>query len=135
MTSQARPATICCWLYCSRSCRLLAGMHPTSLCWGWEWSVFDPSSVCLFQTSIGFLVRAWCLSPAAFAVNSRHRTAAFISIHWYAVSIVATRPPKLQVRSRRALWRFRRCSQNKRKRIVFTSDTTAVAFVRTSKRQ
>ena len=47
----------------------------------------------------------------------------------YASSIVATRTPKLQVRSRRALWRFRRRSQNKRKIILSTSDTTAVAFV------
>ena len=45
------------WIYCSRSCRLVAGMHSTSfvsLSWGREWGDFDLSSVCLFQTSIGF---------------------------------------------------------------------------------
>ena len=65
MTSQARPAAICSWLsvLCiessvvqRRSCRLVAGMHSTSfvLAWGRECGVFDPSSVCLSQTSIGF---------------------------------------------------------------------------------
>ena len=37
--------------------------------------------------------------------------------HWYASSIVATSKP--QVKSRKALWRFCRRSQNKRKRILF----------------
>ena len=66
-----------------------------------EWGVFDPSSVCLFQTSTGFWrergvycrlhsqSRADTVPPPSLPVTS---------------SIVATRKP--QVRSRRALWRF-----------------------------
>ena len=100
------------WIYCSRSCRLVAGMHSTSFVLGKGvgclWSVF-----CALVSNINrLLARVWYLLSAAFVVNSRHRTAAFTAIHWYASSIVVTRPPKLQVRSRRALWRFRRRSQN-----------------------
>ena len=79
------------------------------------------SVFCVLVSNIDrLLAGAWCLLSALFKVSSRHRTAAFTAIHWYASSIVATRPPKLQVRSRRALWRFRHRSQNKRKVIIFT---------------
>ena len=65
MTSQARPAAISSWL-CTVCCALnlllyrvdhadlsLACIQPR-LCWGRERGVFDSSSVCLFQTLIGF---------------------------------------------------------------------------------
>ena len=138
MTSQARLAAICSWLsvLCiesSRSCRLVAGMHSTSF-------VLSKGVGCLrfvfcelVSNSDGLLARAWCLLSALFVVNSRHRTAAFTAGHWYASLIVGTRKP--QVRPQRALWRTHSRSQNKRKRILFTSDTMAVAFVRTSRRQ
>ena len=138
MTSQARPATICSWLsvLCiesSRSCRLVAGMHSTSFVLG-KGVVCLRFVFCVLVSNINrLLARVCCLLSASFVVNSRHRTAAFTAGHWYASSIVATSKP--QVKSRIALWRFCRRSQNKRKRILFTSDTTAVAFVQTSKRQ
>ena len=78
------------------------------------------SDFCVLVSNIDrLLARGWCLLSAAFAVNSRHRTAAFTAIHWYASSIVATRPLKLQVRSRRALWRFHRRSKNKKEKNYF----------------
>ena len=49
------------------------------------------------------LAREWCLLSAAFAVNSRHRTAAFTASLMLRRLSRRTRPPKLQVRSRRAL--------------------------------
>ena len=123
------------WIYCSRSCRLVAGMHSTSFVLGKGVGCLR-SVFCVLVSNIDrLLMRAWCLLSAEFAVNSRHRAAAFTASHSYASPIVATRPPKLQVRLQRALWRFRRCSQNERKRILFMSDTTAVAFMWTSKRQ
>ena len=146
MTSQARPAAICSWLsvyvLCiestvvqSRSCRLVAGMHSTSFVLGKGVGCLR-SVFCVLVSNIDrLLAREWCLLSAAFTVNSRHRTAAFTAASlMLRRSSRPTRPPKLQVRSRE-LWRFCRRSQNKRKRILFTSDTMAVAFVRTSKRQ
>ena len=49
------------------------------------------------------LAREWCFLSAAFAVNSRHRTAAFTASLMLRRSSRRRRPPKLQVRSRRAL--------------------------------
>ena len=138
MTSQARPGEFCSWLSVlyvesSRSCRLVAGMHSTSFVLG-KGVVCLRFVFCVLVSNIDrLLARAWCLVLASFVVNSRHRTAAFTAGHWYSSSIVATSKP--QVKSRIALWRFCRRSKKKRKRIVFASDTTAVAFVRTSKRQ
>ena len=60
---------------------------------------------------------------------------AYIALCPNVVCFVDRRGAKPQVRLQRALWRFRRRSQNKRKRIFFTSDTMAVAFVRISRRQ
>ena len=139
MTSQARPAAIYSWLsvlciesIASRSCRLVAGMHSTSFVLGKGVGCLQFVFCELVSNSDGLLARAWCLVSSSFVVNSRHRTAACTASHWYASSIVTRKP---QVRSQRALWRFRRCSQNKRKIILFTSDTMAVAFMRTSRRQ
>ena len=139
MTSQAPPAAICSWLSVSciessRSCRLVASMHSTSFVLGKGVGCLRFVFCELVSNSDGLLARAWRLLSASFVVNSRHRTAGFTASHWpYASPIVGTR--KLQVRSQRALGRFRRRSQNKRKRILFTSDTMALAFVRTSRRQ
>ena len=91
-------------------------MHSTSLVLG-KWLGCLRSVFSVLVSNIDrLLARAWCLLSAAFAVNSRHRTAAFIASHWYASLIVVTR--KLQVGSRRALWQFSHRSQNKRKRNV-----------------
>ena len=140
MTSQAQPAAICSWqsvlcIESRRSCRLVSGMDSTSFVLGKGVGCLR-SVVCVLVSNIDrLLARAWCLLSAAFVVNSRHRTATFTASRWYlyASSIIATRKP--QIRLQRALWRFCCRSQNKRKRILLTSDTTAVAFVRTSKRQ
>ena len=118
MTSQARPAAICsCVVHCAlnlllyrvESCRLVAGMHSTSFVLG-EWGVFDPSSVCLFQTSAFGVSVVFIVG----CIRSQQQTP-YRRLHCqsYASSIVVTRrPPKLQVRSRRP-----GRSQNKRKRI------------------
>ena len=90
MTSQARPAAVCSWLsvLCiestvvqSRTRRLAAGMHSTSFVLG-KGVGCRRLVFCVLVSNIDrLLVRAWCLLSAAFAVNSRHRTAAFTAIH------------------------------------------------------
>ena len=53
----------------------LACIQPR-LCWGKERGVFDPSSVCLFQTSIGFWRESGVYCRLHSKFNSRHCTAA-----------------------------------------------------------
>ena len=86
MTSQPRPAAICSWLsvLCiestvvqSGSPRLVAGMHSTSFMLGKGVGCLR-SVFCVLVSNIDrLLARAWCLLSTAFAVNRRHRTAAF----------------------------------------------------------
>ena len=114
MTSQARPAAICSWLSVhvlfiesavvqSRSCRLVAGMHSTSFVLGKEVGCLRSVFCALVSNIDRLLAREWCFLSAAFAVNSRHRTAAFTASLMLRRSSRRMRPPKLQVRSRRAL--------------------------------
>ena len=56
------------------------------------------SVFCVLVSNIDrLLAREWCLLSAAFAVNTRHRTAAFTASHMLRRSSRPTRPPKLQV--------------------------------------
>ena len=93
MTSQARSAAICSWrsvlcIESSRSCRLVAGMHSTSLVFGKGVGCLQ-SVICVLVSNINrLLAREWCLLSAAFVVNSRHRTAAFTASHWCNVCFV-----------------------------------------------
>ena len=123
MTSQARPAATCSWLRVSciessRSCRLVACMHSTSFVLGKGVGCLRFIFCELVSNSDGLWARVWCLLSASFVVNSRHRTAGFTAGHWpYASSIVGTRKP--QIRSQRALWRFRRRSPGQEEKNSF----------------
>ena len=109
MTSQARRAAICSWLsvhvfmvLCestvvqSRSCRLVAGMHSTTFVLGKEVGCLRSVCCALVSNIDRLLAREWCLLSAAFAVNSRHRTAAFTASLMLRRSSRQTRPLKLQ---------------------------------------
>ena len=125
MTSQARPAAICSWLSVSciessRSCRLVAGMHSTSFVLGKGVGCLRFVSCELVSNSDELLARAWCLLSDSFLVNSRHSTAAFTALP--VTGMLVDRRDEEAAGKIAKNWRFRRRSQNKRKRILFTSD-------------
>ena len=74
------------------------------------------------------LAGAWYFLSASFVVNSRHRTTAFTAGHWHHGFVDRQDEEAAgNIRSQfmqRALWRFRRHSQNKRKKRELFSRVT-----------
>ena len=110
----------------------LAWIQPR-LCWGRERGVFDPSSVCLFKTSIGF----WRERGVYCRLHSQSTADTVPPQSLPVLCFVDRRDEAAEAAGKiaKSSGDSAAVPRTKGKRIRFTSDTMVVAFVRTPKRQ